>query len=217
MNLIDWTTLILVLVILGAQIFYRRSFGFLSGFLKTREKFDKFLKVIWGVSGAVIFGTLLYWSVIQFEIWQSSELTKYFLPPYQGISYFISYVGVRFFSPWAVAFLASFLISRMANFLNKKFDERFFEKEEIRLMALGIFLTGYPGFLFYLLTILILGVLVAGIYTTLTKQRLPLYYFWLPMAFFAMIIKYWFLGTLHLTSFWGELALGDFYKLIFGF
>ncbi len=220
MNLVDRIVLVSILVTLGAQIIYRRSFWFFSYPLKKSDgfvSFSKFLKIIWTLSVLIIFGILFYWSYLQYSFWQGSEMTRYLLPPYQSISYFISYVGVRFFGPWFLALLASFLISGAVRFLNKKFEERFFEDEEIRLIALGIFLTGYPGFIFYLVSILVVGVLLSTFYFLLSKGRMPFYYFWMPMAIFAMIMKIWLLSIFHLTSFWSQFALGDFYKLIFGF
>ncbi len=103
----------------------------------------------------------------------------------------------------------------VARFLNKKFEERFFEKEEIALIGLGVFLSGYPGFFFYLGIIMIFGVLVSLIYTILKKGRLPLYHFWLPASAFAMIIKVWLIPVLGLQALLGQFSLGDFTKLFF--
>lgn len=211
----DWLDIYIYSVlalILTAQFFYRFSSGRLADLL-SKIKFHVFLKWVWILSGVIIFGIFLYWSKLQYELWGSGGFTKYMLPPYQGISYFLSYVGVRFWGPWVLAFLASVIVSRAAKYLNKKFGERFFENEEIELIALGVFLTGYPGFFIYLSLILVLGVMFSAAYQVLTKGRLPLYFFWMSMAVFAIIIKDWLVPALGWEMFLAGFSLGDFYKL----
>lgn len=175
--------------------------------------FSKMLRWFWIVSVLAILNIQTYWSVIQYRTWESNPLSQYFLPPHQDISYFLGYVGARFFGPWILAFVASLFFSWVARFFNKKFNERFFEKEEIELIALGTFLTGWPGFLFYLGVILIFGTLISIFYQILAKGRLPLYYFWMPFAISAIIIKIKFLYVFGIAGFWGQFSLGDFYKL----
>ncbi|MEK7181270.1 MAG: hypothetical protein AAB738_02995 [Patescibacteria group bacterium] len=182
-----------------------------------RFKFKILLRWVWILSVAVIFGTFLYWSNLQYDLWKNGGgFLKFMLPPYQSISYFLSYVGVRFFGPWILAFLMSLLVSRAAKYLNRCFGERFFENEEIELIALGVFLTGYPGFFIYLGLILVLGVLFSLVYQILAKGRLPLYYFWMSMAVFAIIIKDWLIPALGWQMLLAGFSLGDFYKLFFG-
>ena len=142
---------------------------------------------------------------------------KYALPPHQGLYYFFSYVGVRFLGPWVLAFLAALLVSRLAKKLNKRFEDRFFESEEIELMTLGIFLTGYPGFFIYLILILGVGSLVSVVYTLFSKGRMPFYYLWIPLALSAIIIENWLIPKLGFADILGAFSLGDFVKDFFGF
>ena len=206
------------LVLIG-QILYRRRVWFFQSLddQVLNRRFVKMLKWFWLVSASVILSIQVYWSVLQYQTWKIDPFSKFFLPPYQDISYFLGYVGVRFFGPWILAFMASLLFSWIARFLNKKFDERFFEKEEIELVALGTFLVGWPGFSFYLGVILVFGALISIFYQIFTKGRLPLYYFWMPFAISAIIIKVKFLYVFGIAGFWGQFSLGDFYKLFFGY
>lgn len=220
MPITDKFALIVLVGALGAQIFYRRSLCVSGGVIK--DFFNKFLfssiiKFLWLVSFVFIISVVSYWSWQQYEVWQTSPVTKYVLPPYQSIGYFLSYVGVRFLSPWILAFLAALLVSRLAKKLNKRFEERFFEKEEIELMTLGIFLVGYPGFLFYLFFILGFGSVASVIYTLFSRGRMPFYYFWMPLAIFAIITVKGILPTLGFYDLLGSFALGDFSKIFFGF
>lgn len=184
----DKFSLILLGLILGAQA-CRRSFCL------------RYVNFAWRLSMAGIFSASLYWAWNQYQLWKASELSKFFLPPYQGIDYYIFYVGQRIFAPWIISLVVAVVISRVAEFFNRKYGERFFESEEIPLMALGIFLTGYPGFLFYLILIFIGGILLSTFYFLLSRGRAPLYYFWLPMAISAILIKNWLIPQAWLDVF----------------
>jgi hypothetical protein len=136
-----------------------------------------------------MFGSLFFFSGELYRTWASDPFAKFFLPPYRDIEYFISYVGVRLFAPWLLSFLAAMLVSRIAEALDKKYESRFFEPEEIPLMAIGIFLSGYPGLFLYVLAILSGGVLLSAYYTLRSLGRAPLYYLWLPAAIFAILTE----------------------------
>ena len=74
------------------------------------------------------------------------------------------------------------------------------EREEYHLLALGIFLVGYPGFIFYIPIVLISGIIASLIFIKKT-ERLPLYHFWIPTALIVILI----------TEFWAKNQ--DFWKL----
>jgi hypothetical protein len=188
MILTDKFSLILLGLILGAQVF-RRSF------------FLKYAALAWRLSIAGIFSASLYWAWSHYQLWKANTLTKFFLPPYQNFGYFYSYVGYKIFAPLLISLAVAILLSRFAEFFNRKYGERFFESEEIAVMALGVFLTGYPGFLLYLILIFLGGILLSAFYFLLSRGRAPLYYFWLPMAIFAILIKNWFIPAAWLNVF----------------
>lgn len=188
MQLTDKFSIVLLGLILGAQV-CRRSF------------FLKYSAIAWRLSVAGVLGSLLYWAWQQYQLWKASAFSKFFLPPYRGGGYFFSYISQRIFAPWIISFLAAIFISRFAAFFNRKYGERFFEAEEIYLMALGVFLTGYPGFFIYLILIFLGGILLSTFYFLLSKGRAPLYYFWLPTAIFAILIKTWVIPQAWLNVF----------------
>ena len=148
-------------------------------------------KIVWLGALAVVVGIVGYRVYAQYEAWAAGPPGIYFLPPYQEWGYFYSYVGKRIVGPWLIALLAAVVVPGFAGRLNKKYDERFFEPEETRFFALGIFLTGYPGFFFYLLAIF----LYEFFYTLYLRfaapeERAPLYFAWLPLAMFAILIAH---------------------------
>lgn len=176
MTLAEKFSLIVLILGLGTQLFRRPFLG-------------KYLKIAWRFSIAGIFSIPVYWSYLQYEIWRQNELGKFFLPPYQKIGYFIYYVGSHFFAAAILALFAAIIITRIAKILNQKHNEQFFEPEELPLMSLGIFLTGYPGFLLYLVIVFLGALLFSILYSLFSRGRAPLFCLWLPTAILAIIIK----------------------------
>ena len=179
MRLADELGLLILILTMGAQITLR---SFLV----------RYLKFIWILSVLVIFGITLYSTYQQYAAWASGPPGKFLLPPYQGIWYFFSYAGSRIFGPPLIALLAAIVLSNVAEKLNIRYGERFFEREEVQFFALGILLTGYPGFLFYIVFILIFELLFSAYYRFFSSQkRAPLYFAWFPLAIFAILVKNW--------------------------
>lgn len=148
----------------------------------------------------VIAVTTLYFSYIvylQYLAFQAGMMRYIFFETLEGWKQFFSYVRMNIFGHYLTALLSAlgFLIG--ANLLNKKCNERFFEKEEPYLGALAIFLIGYPGWIFYLgiltLIYLINHLVLMFKKTASFSSRLPIYYFWIPVAILViLIINFWF-------------------------
>ena len=156
---------------------------------------------IFAVAGLFLYG--VYLSFVQYEAMISSGLSKFLLPPYQGISYFLIYIaGARIFGPYVLSFLASLLFMWAAKRYNKKFDERFFEKEEIYLGALSIFLVNHPGWIIYFPTLITLYMFIQ-LYNRFVRrkvdERIPLYHLWVPTAIFVILINEYWLSNM---AFW---------------
>lgn len=186
----------ILILTFGASLYWGRSFGnnrliFKWIFLTT---------IIW------TFILLFYQSRQQFQIWSQDEISKFLLPPHRSITYFIFYVGTRFLAPYLISLAVAVLFLFSANFLNKKYQERFFELEELYFGALAIFLTGHPGWLIYGVFIVLVFLLIHlySLFTThYSLQRISLYYLWLPVAIFVIIISKW----LEQLSLWSLLKL----------
>jgi len=139
-----------------------------------------------------VFLLLIYASVRQYEVWSGNELAKLLLPPY-NTTYFLTYIGFRFFAPYCISFIISLGFLKIATFYNKKYEERFFYPEERYWGALALFLSGHPGWLLYLF-VLLLSYMAFHFIVLLLKRgadRLSLYYFWLPAGMFAILLQVW--------------------------
>lgn len=176
MSLVDKLALVLLGLAWGAQIVRRPLFG-------------RYVRLLYALSIVAVFGSALYLSWSQYRAWASSDIGKFFLPPYQSAWYYVSYVGSRYLAPSLIALVSAFAVSRACFILNRRFGERFFEEEEIPVLAFAVFVTGYPGFLFYIPLMLAAAILLAVAYHLLLRGRAPLYYLWLPIAISAIIVK----------------------------
>ena len=213
----------ILILVLGLQII--RRFGGLFGSILRR--FDllklksgniweveppqvKVFKYIFIISIFIVFAAVFYQSFEQYRVWSQNELSKFLLPPYQSIAYFLGYSFTHFFKNYLISLVIALLFLSAAVFLNKKSQERFFEKEEPYLGALAIFLVGHPLWIYYLIAIFTVGLLGTLILHTKSifgrsdfpkinrqyqevrppdiEKRFPFYHFWLPLAILVLII-----------------------------
>ncbi len=171
-------------------------------FLAQRISTKRWLFGIAGVSLAAIFATASWWSYLQYRYWASNEFTKAFLPPHQSIWYFIDRIIVReMVGPWFVALAAAALGFFALQYLNRRHGELFFEREEYLLFAIGIFFSGYPGFLIYVIFMMLGGLILTITYTSLRWGRAPLMNLWLPIAIFGILVRYWYVPQALLSQF----------------
>lgn len=150
--------------------------------------------LVLAITAAAVFGFASYLSWQQYLIWKSNDLSKLFLPPYQDWDYFIFYARTRFFNPYFFSLFIGLLFLWAAKIFNKKYQERFFEPIEPYLFATALFLTGHPGWFFYLVFLLVLVLIIQlfnAIRYPLNAKRLSLYYLWLPAAIFTIMISKW--------------------------
>lgn len=187
MNVFDKFGLTLSLILFLIQIF--------------KKDFLKNLGFIWILAVGGIFTSGILISIEQYFFWKNDLVFKYVIPPHKDISYFLRFVGMRFFAPWVLALIASLIFGFVSIWANKKYNERFFENEEIYLGSLGMFLVGWPGFLFYLILILFSGLVFSFIYHLKNKGRAPLYYFWLPAVIVVILVKAFVLPKSFLSIF----------------
>ena len=174
---------------------------------KTRLKDSGFFGLSLLVSAVlIVLGFACFYSYQQYDFWKSNDLSKFYLPPYQSLDYFVFYIRMKFFNPYIISFVMAALGLLAAKAMNKRYQDRFFEKIEPYLMAISMFMVGHPMWFFYLIILLIL-VLIIQLFNTirysLVASRLSLYYLWLPAAIFTILISKW----LSTFAWWGILKI----------
>lgn len=173
---------VILLIVGGAQIFLR---SFLA----------KVVKLAYGV--AIIFfvfqSSLV--SILQYQAWKNGAIGNLLLPPHESIGYFLQYIGWRFWSPVAVAFLFSVFSIYLMRRVNHKYDNRFLEEEEPSLAGLSMFVSGYPAILIYPVVFLIVFLCATTSTSVLNGKnfRLSPYYLWIPSSLLVILIRtVWF-------------------------
>jgi len=205
-------SLTILIVILGAQVFLR---FFANGLQNTslplaNPRSVYFLRIceyIFVISIILIFILLIFQSYQQYQLWLKNDISKYLLPPYSGIDYFVFYTFNKFFAPYLMSLIAAVLFLFSAKIINKKYEERFFYPEGYYLGALGIFLSSHPGWLFYLFFLIFVYLLI-HLYSLFiihnSFYRISLYWLWIPTAIFVIIMNNIFLAHL---SWWKILTI----------
>jgi len=190
-----WQLLVAILVMLvGAQIVLRPLFA------------RRISVVLWGIV-LLLAGRSVYLTVMQYRVWESAGgLSRYLLPPYRGIGYFISYSIFHHWGPYLVSGVFAVLFYYGARWYNKKHGERFFEREEPVAGALAFLIVGWPGVVVYVIAFVAVFVLASIIATLIRGKafRLSPYYFWLPVAIFVILID---ALILYQTWWWSLLKL----------
>lgn len=158
LELVDWFFNFLpvlpgVFVVVTAIIyFYRSEFSNLSSLLRR----------LGGVYALIVLLGGIVLSVGQYLAWSNDPVGASFLPPTQGIAYFLGYVWLRFLIPLFISFLSAGVWYLFLNLL-RKYQPRFFEDGEPELgFALALFI-GWPKFL-VLLPIALLSVVLVSIF-----------------------------------------------------
>jgi len=184
-NVIALAILVTIFLIQVSAIKTRASYFLKSGF---------FGSLIFMAAIFLIFGFAAHQSWQTYILWEKSEVAKMLLPPYKNLDYFIFYSRNRFFVPYFLSLSVGLLFLIGAQLINKKYQERFFERIEPYLLATVLFVVGHPLWLFYLVILLAANFLFSIFYFLFSKKkdyRLSFYYFWLSAGIFTILISKW--------------------------
>lgn len=179
--------LVAILGIWGTSLFAERKGGRSSVYTVRMARWMLFISV-----GAVV-TILCYFSRQQFLAWHGSEYSRYLLPPYQPMSYFLAYIGRHFWAPHIISFVVAVVAYAALCGANRLRGGMLFEREEIIFIAAAIFLSGHPGYVAYI-------ILVGAAYAVISLARLAIfrrdervsfYRLWLPCAAIIMIARFY--------------------------
>ncbi len=145
---------------------------------------------------------------------------KYIFPSYVGGEYLLFFLLTRLWGEHFISLIFSVVFLWATLKLNKKYEERFFYGEEPYFGAVAIFLSGWPGWLYYLIALISIFLIFnfagtvranfrkshseaqaeesvperffTSFRMTQMAQRFSLYYFWLPIAIVIIVVMYYF-------------------------
>lgn len=181
--------------ILNYDLYYPLSFLFLilsffSYFLKSEEKL-KLLKVLFFL---LIFSFFLYSFLLSLNLyflWQNHPLSKYLLPPYQKINYFLTYVFFNYYRDfiWRIfGFVLVFIFLWLITLIFKR--DPFYDEEKFYIF-LSIFLFSFPyNFFFIFLSFFIL--LIMAFLNSIFKKQENYFSFknyWLFLSLVLLILE----------------------------
>lgn len=184
--------------------FFYGSVGFLTVFLLVqifkRPLFPKIVKPAFFIFVLATLAYLSYLTYLQYQAFQDGPLQTT-LSSKDGLIWFAGYVRLHFWNQYLVSLALALIILWVAEYWNKRKGEILMEREELYVAALGIFSVGYPGFLFYIVLVLLLSALCSLMFVK-RGERLPLYYFWIPTAISVLLaIQFWAQGQGWWSSF----------------
>ena len=109
-------------------------------------------------------------SWLQYALWATTPQSRGLMPPYTPISYYFGYVFFHFWL-WRVLgmLFAGLMWYSVYAFFVKRTNSLLMDRREAFLLAFGIALSGWPNFLVYLVTFLLLYVLFLMAFTTTQK------------------------------------------------
>ncbi len=162
-------------------------------FKQTKTKTGKIFPVFVLIINIYFISRGFFLSFLQYKAWQTSKFSKYLLPPFQKINYFLGYAFYHFFEPYLfnLAFTIIFFLFILT--LNKYSKNRFFEKNEIWIATLGSLICLWPTNLFWLILSLTIGIIIHIINFIKNEKNgekfVSLYYVWLPLSIFVIIFS----------------------------
>lgn len=139
----------------------------------------------------------IIWSFVlsfwQYLIWKNNSFSKYLLPPYQNINYFLNYVYFHFWRDLFFRILSLFLILiflKIINFIFKR--DIFYDDEKILIIQLALFFVFPINILFVYFSFFLL-LLIIGASIIIKKIPLNMKYsfknYWLITAWIILLIE----------------------------
>ena len=159
-----------------------------------RDLLQRWMTYFFWTTVLLVLAMVAYQSGEQYFGWLTAPApARYLLPPYAPISYYLFYVGTRLWLPYLLSLAFAGIAFLAAKYLNKRYEERFFYPEEYYLIALGVFVSGHPWWIGFLIIVAVSYVVYALTAMLITKEqaRVSFYYLWLPSAIFIILLTPW--------------------------
>lgn len=189
------------MILLSGLISFYIIVVFLLQIFFSGEKFFKISRFVFPLAIVLVLILSSYTTYVQYSIWRSYDITKILLPPFRNWNFFIYYSFFNFFAAYVVSFFIALTLFFSSKFSNKKMGGKFLYPEEPALFATGIFLSGHPGWLIYMLLILLIGVCYSFLrFFKNDNYKISFRFLWLPTAVLVIIISKWLINFLWFKS-----------------
>lgn len=114
--------------------------------------------VIIGISLFFILSLFIavFWSFLQYYVWENGPIGKNLLPPYAPINYFYQYCFLHFFSGFCLTLGGAIVTGLLFWIFQKK---NYVNSEETLLAVMAALFSGWPNLIIFLVMTLILAIL----------------------------------------------------------
>jgi hypothetical protein len=165
---------------------------FIFYFSKTsEEKKNKIYLILFSLT--ILFFTFwsLFLSLAQYLVWKNHYFSKYLLPPYQKIDYYLSYAYFHFWRDFIFRLIGVLIIVLLMNFLNFVFRrDIFYDDEKILVPYLSLFFRFPYNALFLLIGFFALFLIILiSHFPSLTSNRYSFRQYWLYLALILFFIQ----------------------------
>ena len=119
-----------------------------------------------------------------YSLWQAALPSKYLLPPYQPISYFLQYSMIHFFASFFLALGVGIIVCAVLFFLNSR-RPHLLMPSDLALLLIGVLLVRWPLALVYTGALLMGGILLLVFQRYIIKESEEMVFglhilFWIP-------------------------------------
>lgn len=128
-------------------------FALLYGYVKNKRISSGFVQHGILILMALLFITACLKTSIQFEIWKSSPISKFILPPNQPIDRFYDYAIYRFWLPYVLDLAITLAWTFFLLLLCKYSNNRFIDMNDVYLGLFTALIVGWPNFIIYIFVI----------------------------------------------------------------
>lgn len=157
------------------------------------ERKIRILKLILAIICFIYLTWSLFLTFLQYKIWQNDALSRYLLPPYQKINYFLSYAYFHFWRDLVYRFLGVILTISFFLLLNFVFKRDIFYKEEKIFVSSILLFYFFPYnllLIFLAFFVLLLLIMVAILkQKKLIHQRFSLKNYWPLLAWLFLLLS----------------------------
>lgn len=194
-----------VLQFLQHDIYFLLSLLFLAittfFYLKLRHRISDMVCLAWKWIFIVVLVIFILWSLFlsykQYLVWKTHPFSRYLLPPYQKINYFLDYTYYHFWRDLCfrlVGILIIFLLMNFISFLLKR--DVFYDEEKILVPYLSLFFFFPYNLIFFFLGLFMLNfiIIVKNLitYKTIKLRKSEVLYsfknYWVWLAWLMLIL-----------------------------
>jgi hypothetical protein len=163
----------------------------------SEEKKNKIYLILFYLTILIFTFWSLFLSLAQYFIWKNHQFSKYLLPPYQKINYYLSYAYFHFWRDFIFRLIGVLIIVLSMNFLNFVFRrDIFYDDERILVPYLSLFFRFPYNALFLIIGFFVLFLIILIFnFPSLTSNRYSFKQYWLYLALTLFLLQPFFLSN----------------------